>query len=89
MNKNSFGFSAYFHFQGVTLRARKQGKEVQKMAFRRHITSHMVKVDGVSDALWKESNQATRRTLAIMKKGKTLARLTLADLDNPEKVLKK
>lgn len=57
------------------------------MAFRRHITSHMIKNDGVSAALWKESNQATRRTLAIMKSAKTLARLTIADLDNPEKVL--
>lgn len=59
------------------------------MAFRRHVIRHMIENDGVSAALWRESNQATRRTLSIMKKGKTLARLTLADLDNPEKVLKK
>ena len=38
MNKNSFVFSDCFQIVGVTLRARKEGREGNKMAFR-HIWS--------------------------------------------------
>lgn len=55
------------------------------MAFRRHIASEVVSRQGVQ-ALWTESEQAARRCMAIMKQGKTLERLTVSDLDRPDKV---
>lgn len=56
------------------------------MAFRRWIAGDIVSRHGI-DELWKENVQAARRTMAIMKSAKTLERLTIADLDRPEKVL--
>ena len=55
------------------------------MAFRRHIASEVVSRYGIQ-ALWTESEQAARRSMAIMKSPKTLERLTVSDLDRPEKV---
>lgn len=58
------------------------------MAFRRWICGDLVHKQGIQ-ALWTESEQASRRCMSIMKKGKTLERLTVADLDRPEIVMQK
>ena len=56
------------------------------MAFRRWICGDLVHKQGIQ-ALWTESEQAARRTMAITKSAKTLEDLTIADLDRPEKVI--